>query len=200
MENSRIRFGPGAVAVAVALALPLNAAADAAYDTLKSQVETLQKQLQQVQETLKQYEAKSASQEDVEKLKQEVAEASAASAERKNADSVVHLAGYGDATYSDSQHGNGGFSGVRFNPIFHYQYKDLILLESELELEVEKDGGTSTNLEYMTLDYIANHYLTVISGKGRGISNAGFPHGHAGEGWQPEPERCGRPLRAGLSA
>lgn len=165
MENSRSRIGPGTIVVAVALALPLNAAADAAYDALKSQVETLQKQLQQVQETLKQYEAKSASQEDVEKLKQEVAEASAASAEWKNADSFVHLAGYGDATYSDAQHQNGGFSGVRFNPIFHYQYKDLVMLESEVELSVDKEGETSTDLEYMTLDYFANDYLAIISGK-----------------------------------
>jgi hypothetical protein len=102
----------------------------------------LQKQLQQVQENLKQYEAKSASQKEVEGLKQEVAQASANSAEWKNADSVVQLAGYGDATYADRQHENGGFSGVRFNPICHYQYKDLVLLESGLELEVEKQEKT----------------------------------------------------------
>jgi flagellar motility protein MotE (MotC chaperone) len=84
--------------VAAALTLPPGVSADAACDARKSQVETLQKQLQQLQETLKQYEEKSASPKEVEELRQEVAQAPANSVEWKNADSVVHLAGYGDAT------------------------------------------------------------------------------------------------------
>jgi len=159
--RNRYRYG----VIVAALALPLNALADDAFDALKSQVEALQKQLQEVEEEPKQYQTKSASPQEMDKLRQEVAQASANSAEWKNVDSIVHLAGYGDATYSDRQHENGGFTGVRFNPIFHYQYKDLVLLESELELEAEEDGGTASNLEYMALDYFVNDYLAIVSGK-----------------------------------
>jgi len=159
------RFRFGAVAAAIALALPLNAAADAAYDALKSQVEALQKQLQQVQETLKQQEQQAATKEEVQEVRQEVAEVSTLQSEWKNTDSVVHLAGYGDVTYSDNQGSPGAFSGARFNPIFHYQYKDLVMLEAELEVAVEDDGSTEFALEYMTVDLFVNDYLTLLGGK-----------------------------------
>jgi len=159
------RFRWVVVAAAITLILPLNAAADAAYDALKSQVEALQQQLQQVQETLKQYEQQAATKEEVQEVRQEVAEVSTQQSEWKNTDSVVHLAGYGDATYSDNQDSPGAFSGARFSPIFHYQYKDLVMLESELELEIEDDGGTDFNLEYMTVDLFVNDYLALVSGK-----------------------------------
>jgi len=149
----------------VAFALPLGVSADPAYDALKARVETLQKQLEQVQEALKQYKEETASSQELAQVKDKVAEVSERTAEWRNADSVVHLAGYGDATYSDKQHGNGAFSGARFNPIFHYQYKDLILMEAELELEVGEDGDTETNLEYATVDLLANDYLVVLGGK-----------------------------------
>ena len=165
MKYLHNRFALGTVAAAVALALPLRVSADAAYDALKSQVEALQEQLEQVQQTLKQYQENSTSKQEVADIKEKVAEVSATTSEWKNAESVVHLAGYGDATYSDSQHQNGAFSGIRFNPIFHYQYKDLVMLEAELEVEVEDDGGTSTNLEYSTLDLFVNDYLALIAGK-----------------------------------
>ncbi len=155
----------GAVAAAVALALPLNAAADAAYDALKSQVEALQKQLQEVQESLQQYQQEAATKEEVREVKQEVADVSSQQSEWKNTDSVVHLAGYGDITYSDGENTTGGFTGARFNPIFHYQYKDLILLEGELEFEIEDDGETDMALEYLTLDLLVNDYVTVVAGR-----------------------------------
>lgn len=161
------RFRLGAVAAAIAVALPMNASADAAYDVLKTQVELLQKQLQQVQQTLEQYEEQSASKQEVAALKEEVAEVSATTSEWKNTDSVVHLAGYGAVTYSDSDASgvNSAFSGVMFNPIFHYQYKDLLMLEAELELEVEEDGATEIALEYLTIDLLVNDYVAAVAGK-----------------------------------
>ncbi len=150
MKYARNQITFGTVAAAVLFALPLSVSADAAYDALKSQVEALQKQLQQVEETLKQYEAKSASKQEVATIKDEVAEVSAKASEWTNTDSVVHLAGYGAVTYSDSDDENGAFSGVQFNPIFHYQYKDLLMLEAELELEVDEHGETELALEYLT--------------------------------------------------
>ncbi len=165
MKHSIKHYRHKLLACAIALAFPLNAAADAGYDALKSQVEVLQKQLQAVQETLKQYEAQSATKQEVEKLKQDVATVSTEAAEWKNTDSIVHLAGYGDATYSDIDGSNAAFSGARFNPIFHYQYKDILLLESELEIELGEDGGTEVALEYLTIDYLFNDYVTVLGGK-----------------------------------
>ncbi|MGD2136610.1 MAG: porin [Gammaproteobacteria bacterium] len=173
MKSLRNRWSPGALVAAIALALPLQATADAmdaddgSYDALKAQVEALQKQLQQVQEALKQYEAQSASKQEVAEIKQDVAEVTATTSEWKNAESVVHLAGYGSVTYSDSNADdiNAAFSGVQFSPIFHYQYKDLVMLESELEITAEDDGSTDTELEYMTIDLFINDYLAAVGGK-----------------------------------
>jgi len=165
MKHSIKHYKQNLFACAIMFAFPLNAAADASYDALKAQVDALQKQLQEVQKTLKQYEAQSITKEEVEKLKQDVATVSSEAAEWKSTDSIVHLAGYGDATYSDAEDTNAAFSGARFNPIFHYQYKDILLFESELEFEIGEDGGTEVALEYLTIDYLLNDYMTVIGGK-----------------------------------
>ena len=165
MKSVCNRFKLGAIAAAIALTLPLNAVADAAYDALKSQVDALQKQLQQVQEMLQQYEQQSATKEEVQEVREDVAEVATLQSEWKNTDSVVHLSGYGDVTYSDNENAPGAFSGARFNPIFHYQYKDLVMLEAEMEIEVEDDVSTATELEYMTIDLFVNDYLALVAGK-----------------------------------
>ena len=55
---------------------------------------------------------------DVEEFKRQVREAN----EWKKADSVVHLAGYGSAGYTDRRNSeNGTFNVGSFSPIFHYQ-------------------------------------------------------------------------------
>jgi hypothetical protein len=165
MKYARNRFGLAAVAAAITITFPLNASADDAYDALKSQVEALQKQLQQVQQSLQQYQQQAATKEEVQEVKQEVEDVSSLQSEWKNTDSVVHLAGYGDVTYSDGDNATGAFSGVRFNPIFHYQYKDLVMLEGELEFEVAEDGETEMALEYLTIDLLVNDYLTLVAGQ-----------------------------------
>jgi hypothetical protein len=153
------------LACALALSFPFNAIADAKYDALQKQVELLQQQLQQVQVALKEQQTQTATKEDVEQLKQDVASVTAEATEWKNSDSVVHLAGYGDATYSDSQNGNGAFSAIRYNPILHYQYKDLFLMEVEFETLIDKAGATDFALEYGTLDVFLNDYMTLLAGK-----------------------------------
>ena len=170
MKHAITQWRRNTLAAAIALTLPLTAVADAVmggsnYEKLQNQVDVLTRQLQQVQEALKQYEQKTATKEEVREVREEVAEVSTQQSEWKNTDSVVHLAGYGDVTYSDGDKINGAFTGARFNPIFHYQYKDLVMLESELEIEVEDDGDTEVALEYMTLDLLVHDYLTVVAGK-----------------------------------
>lgn len=161
MNTGIERFNAGPLALAIALALPMEASADAAYDALKSQVENLKKQLEQVQKTLKSYKKTSASKNDVAKLEKKVAEAS----EWKSPNTLIHMSGYADVGYSDSKDSSGSFNVGSFSPIFHFQYRDLVMLESELEFEVEADGGTNVALEYLTVDLFLNDYMTLVAGK-----------------------------------
>lgn len=80
---------------------------------------------------------------------------------------MVHLAGYGAVTYTDSEFedANASFSGVSFNPIFHYMYRDLVMLESELEIEATSEGETETGLEYLAIDLFLHDYVTLVAGK-----------------------------------
>jgi len=79
--------------------------------------------------------------------------------------SSVHLAGYAAVGYSDVENGNGAFDSVSFNPIFHYQYSDLLLLEAELEIAVEDTGETETALEYGAINWLLNDYAVLQVGK-----------------------------------
>ena len=149
--------------VMLELSMPVSAVADAPLDTLKTQVEQLQKQLEIVQEKLKEQEQRSATKEDVLQLEKEVVQAS----EWLSPNTIVHLAGYGDVGYSKS-YGNGDNGDFRvgtFAPIFHFQYRDLVMLEAELEIDVEDDGETNTALEYMTIDIFMNDYSAFVAGK-----------------------------------
>ncbi len=98
---------------------------------------------------------------EVEALKQEVASA----AEWKDPRTLVHMAGYADVTYADSESAPGGFSGARFAPIFHYQIDDLVMLEAELEFANTEAGDTEVALEYLTIDWFMNDHATLVAGK-----------------------------------
>ncbi len=173
MKHLTSQWRRNALAAAIAMALPLNVSADsmddgvgdAGYEAIKAQVEMLQEQLQKVQETLDQYEEQTVTQKDIQKVRQEVQEVAEIQSEWKNTDSVVHLAGYGDVSYSDKESEPGSFSAARFNPIFHYQYKDLIMLGAEMAIEADDTGGTSTELEYTTIHLFVNDNLAVGGGK-----------------------------------
>jgi len=149
------------VMAGILLALPVNAMADATYDTLRNQVEALQKQLQDVQQSLDNYQHKSTSKRKFSALEKKVAQA----AEWKTPNTLIHMSGYADVGYTDSKNTNGSFNLGSFSPIFHFQYRDLVMLESELEFEVEPDGGTSVALEYLTVDLFLNDYVALVAGK-----------------------------------
>lgn len=161
-------FTRHALAVAIALAMPMTASADAAYDSLKKQVELLQKQLEQVQEALKQQEAKvkqveenTVTRAEGKALEQEVNAAS----EWKDPNTLIHMSGYADVGYVDGDNQEGSFVVGTFSPIFHFQYKDMFMLESEIEFEVEDDGETNVALEYLTIDWFVNDYAALSGGK-----------------------------------
>lgn len=79
--------------------------------------------------------------------------------------STVHLAGYAAVGYTDVENGNGAFNAVSFNPIFHYQYSDLLLLEAELEVAVDDTGSTETALEYGAINWLFSDYAVLQVGK-----------------------------------
>jgi len=93
------------------------------------------------------------------------AEATRIASQWQNTTSAFHLSGYGAASYVNRENGNDEFSGVNFNPIFHFQYRDSILWESELELDIEDDGEIELNLEYSTIDWFINDYTALLAGK-----------------------------------
>lgn len=85
--------------------------------------------------------------------------------EWRYADSVVHFAGYADTNFVDTDGGDGEFTVGNFAPIFHYRYGDILMLESELEVEVNEDGETEVALEYLTVDAFLNDYVALVAGK-----------------------------------
>lgn len=105
----------------------------------------------------------------VDQLQQEITQSRAVTVPQSPAlaipESLVHLSGYADVGYVDSNTGDGGFKMGRFAPIFHYQFRDLVLLESELEIEIAEDGSAETTLEYLSIDVFLNDYITLVAGK-----------------------------------
>ncbi|MFV2059985.1 MAG: porin [Gammaproteobacteria bacterium] len=99
---------------------------------------------------------------EVAKLKEDVQRA----IEWKEPSTLIHMAGYSDIGYTDGKHSaNGDFSVGSLAPIFHYQYRDFVMLESELSIEIEPNGDTKTVLEYLTIDMFLNDYVTFLGGK-----------------------------------
>ncbi len=149
------------VILALVLIVPVTVHADDDYTALAEQVKVLQQQLEQVQTALREFEQQSVKQTDVTALRQEIAQA----AEWKDSASKVHLAGYADVGYSNGDNTNGSFNLGTFSPIFHFQYRDLLLLESELEIEISERGETELAMEYLTAGVFVNDYMTLIGGK-----------------------------------
>ncbi len=136
--------------------------------------------------------------------------------------SFYHIAGYADVGYADAEGGNSTFSAGHFAPIIHYQYKDILLLESELsfELETNEEGETETEteIEYLALDLFLNDYMTLVAGKflspiGQFQQNLhpswinklpsapiGFGAGHGGASQATPIADVGMQLRGGLPA
>jgi len=161
---SRRRIFAVTILTVTALTIPAMVSADD-ITQLKSELETLKKQVNELKKLLITQQKTVASKAEVDSVKQEVREVAKRSGEWKIADSAVHLAGYGAVGYTDGENSDGAFNLVTFNPIFHYQYKDLFLLEAELELEVGEDGETEVALEYATIDWLINDYAVLVAGK-----------------------------------
>ena len=127
-------------------------------------VEELAQRLEQMQiemNKLKEQLANSATKQEVRVVENKVAQAN----EWRSPDTQVHLAGYADVGYTDAQSEDGSFNAGTFAPIFHFQYRDLVMLEAELEIGVGNNGETDVAIEYLTIDWFASDYTTLVAGK-----------------------------------
>ncbi len=83
-------------------------------------------------------------------------------------DTSWHLAGYADTTFivrDFDGETTADFSAARFNPGFHFQYKDLVLLEAEAEIAIDGDGETELELEYAQADIFLHNNATLVLGQ-----------------------------------
>ena len=96
----------------------------------------------------------------IESLQQEVAEA----AEWKSPNTLIHMAGYADVNYVNTDSQSDFYTGT-FAPIFHYQYQDRLMLETELAFTINEMGETEVEMEYFTIDYFINDNAVLVMGK-----------------------------------
>ena len=143
-------------------------------DDIRQQIESMEQQIQELKRRLDENEqaaraAAKKAEEAADQAKTAARQADAAVREAKGPDSTAakwHLAGYADAgfTVSDGD-GHDSFGAGHFNPSLHFQYKDFLFFEGELEFETESDGETALELEYSQIDLILNDYATFVVGK-----------------------------------
>jgi porin-like protein len=159
----------GAFLTTCILMLPVSTIAAEDMSVLKIRINALEAQLAEVRTLLDQQVQESATKAEVQSVKQEVQEeirvVQSTQYEWKSYDSKTHMAGYANVGYSDGGDENDGFGQMKFNPIFHYGYKDFLLLESEFEFEIGEDGETEVALEYLTIDWFINDYIALVAGK-----------------------------------
>ncbi len=153
------------------IATPVFAQTDASKITeLEAKMQLLAEQLAELREELKQAKVTDSA-EQMEVLRSEVAankqlglRAIQAGNEWKTASSTTHLAGYASADFVSPENGNSAFT-ANFNPMFHFQWKDRILWEAEVEFALDENGETEVGLEYSTIDYFVNDNLVFLAGK-----------------------------------
>jgi hypothetical protein len=80
-------------------------------------------------------------------------------------ESRLLLSGYGTAQYVDAKNGASTFLG-NFNPIFHFSLSDRLHFHGELEILLTKFApATEIGLEFATIDYLVNDWLTFSAGQ-----------------------------------
>ena len=141
------------------------ASQEAQVKELKSKVESLEAELGEMKARLDQLLQADSPESKVAELEDRLNDVEIQQQEWESSDSSVHLAGYAAAGYTNRENEVDSFGGLNFNPIFHYQYKDFLLFESELEFEIAEDGETEVALEYASIDLLFSDYATLLAGK-----------------------------------
>jgi hypothetical protein len=70
-----------------------------------------------------------------------------------------------DVLYQKHEGEDGSFFLNHFNPILLFRATDKVLAEGSLEMSVQGDGTAEVNLEYATIDYMFNDYITFLAGR-----------------------------------
>ncbi len=78
---------------------------------------------------------------------------------------LVHMSGFADVGYTSAEGAPGSFKMGTFSPIFHFQFADSFMLESELEFDVDEEGATKASVDYMTIDWFMNDHVALLAGK-----------------------------------
>lgn len=161
----KIKVMVRAVALGVAaLAVSSNVLASPTVEELAQRLQQMQQEIEQLKSQLNETATKDevvVAQQEIQAVKKKVATAD----EWRQPDTLVHLAGYADVGYANGDNQDGSFNVGSFAPIFHFQYRDIVMLESELEIEIADDGETEVALEYLTIDWFMNDYMTLLGGK-----------------------------------
>lgn len=181
------RWPASSIALAVAAAFPL--AAHAAGDdtaALRQEVDQLRKEVSELRALVKSQVQSAATraevmavqsdvkavQADVTAVQDEVTRVATESVRPADTNSKAVLTGSAAVGYTDMRGSNSSFSMAEFNPIFLYQYKDLLLFRAQLATGVDADGGTEVALEYANANLFVNDTLTLYAGKF--LSPAGY--------------------------
>lgn len=101
----------------------------------------------------------------VDTLERELKNAKNEAFAEERATTQFHLAGYAFAGFTENDENTDSFGAGSFNPGFHFQYKDLMFFEAELEFSTDDDGATETELEYADMTWLAHDYLAIKAGK-----------------------------------
>ncbi len=89
------------------------------------------------------------------------------------------LAGYGDFKYETAElSGTDAFT-TRFVPIFLFSLNEKMHVEAELEVSINSEGGTETELEYADIHYFLNDNTILTAGKFL------LPFGQFSANWHP---------------
>ena len=83
---------------------------------------------------------------------------------KRGTDTKFLLTGYGYSGFEKVGDENSTFGPAGFSPIFLWKKSDRLFFESEAEFEIE-DGNLNIGLEYATLHYKLNKYVTFSAGK-----------------------------------
>ncbi len=154
-----------AIALVVGALLPLAAhsADDAA--ALRKEVDLLRQELNELRALMNSQGKTTATKDEVTAVKTEISRVAEQRVLRPDTNSLAHVSGYGSVGYTDQRNSSKSFSTVGFSPIFHYQYKDLLLFQAELETALQPDGSTSVALEYSNANLFVNDNLSLFGGK-----------------------------------
>jgi len=122
------------------------------------------------------------------------------------------MTGSAAAGYSKPDAESGSFNISNFNPLFLFNYKDFLLLQSSVNFEIDDMGNTSVSLDTMNLNWTWNDYMTFGIGKfdssiGKFVPNLGpdwinklpsAPVGFDGDEAAPQSE-VGAQIRGGFN-